>query len=627
MSVEFNVAPAIRRVHQVQVRWKVYSLYKDRIAQGRFHLDLKAATAARKTISFTPSKWGWYTAIFTLVYKGKVISSTGCDLGFTPQYAGMPILKKGQSPGGWFDPLRQMFCGLPCLRQGMGPDLKGVGKKLALDKKYGVSVFAQFTSPQDCAPACVRAAVTKFKNQVKVWEVMNEPNFSMNPAQYVALIKKLYPLIKSIDPQAQVMGPAVCGIQLPWYKQFLALGGGKFINILSLHDYEGNTSIGPAHWRYKFAALHKLMNRYGCGNLPIWQTERDIGGVRAGLFWGGTQAVRLTLHTDLLRTLGVPDAHDQFYYLNNSGYGAVPSYVWSNHGPFPAALAMRTRQAMIVGRKYLGAINFGPSGKRIFMGLRYGGQDGQTIILRNLGSMNLPLNIRVVGHGPVTVVDSFGNRHTVSVRNGLVRLMISAMPVYLRLHARQRATFPTFNFGSNEAVGAKFTYSAKNNGLFSTLTGGVFGSEYPGDPTAGKFFVGSLATAPQFFTITMTKTRTINRVLLYSMHADNPYCALLDYNLQYQHGGKWITLEKVRTACPRSTPVHTGATVVDGWYMDQNFFVNHFKPVRAQRLRLVILKTTWGFMPDKTAVQVTHFVANRPHLMLRQVEIYGPPRH
>ena len=535
-------------------------------------------------------------------------------------------MKSGQSPGGWSDPLRQMFCGLPCIRQGLGPNLKGIGKALALDEKYGAMVFGQFTSLQDCTPSCVRAAVTKFKAQVHVWEVMNEPNFSMSPAQYVALIKKIYPIIKGIDPQAKVMGPAVCGIQLPWYKQFLALGGGKYINILSLHDYEGNTSIGPAHWRWKFAVLHQLMTQYGCGKLPIWQTERDIGGVRNGLFWGGTQAVRLTLHTDLLRTLGVPNDHDQFYYLNNSGYGAVPSYIWSNHGPFPAALAMRTRQAMIIGRRYRGAINFGPSGERIFLGLRYTGRHGQTIILRNLGSINLPLNIKVSGGGPVTVVDSFGNRQAVQVRRGRARLWISSMPVYLRLHAGQRATFPVLNFGANDAVGAKFTYSAKNNGLFSTLTGGVFGSEYPGDPTNGKFFVGSLATAPQFLTITLTKTCTINRVLLYSMHADNPYCALLDYNLQYQHGRKWITLEKVRTPCPRSTSVHTGATDVDGWYMDQNFFVNHFKAIRARRLRLVILKTTWGFMPDKHAVQVTHFLANHPHLMLRQVEIDGPQR-
>ena len=623
--VDLHIRPATRRVHQVAVQWAVYNLYKRRIGHGVFTFDLHNQKAAVHSISFTPPQWGWYTAVFSLSHQGRPLSSTGCDIGFTPAYKGMPILKKGQSPGGWFDPLRQVFCGLPLMRFGIGPDMKGLSKKLALAAKDKAKVFGQFTNVRDCTPACVRAAVAKLKNQVNVWEIMNEPNFSMNPVQYVALIKKLYPLIKSIDPQARVMGPAVCGIQLPWYRQFLALGGGRYINILSLHDYEGNTSIGPAHWRYKFAALHKMMRQYGVGNLPIWQTERDIGGVRGGLFWGGTQAVRITLHEDLLTTLGVPSDHDMLYYLNNSGYGAVPSYVWSNHGPFPAAMATRTRQAMIQGRKYTGSIDFGPSGRRLLLGLRYHGKHGQTIILRNLGATTaIPVKVRIAGAGPVTVVDAFGNRQTIAVHHGLVILRTSTMPIYLRLHKHQKANFPRFDFGANDAAGAKLAYSAKNNGLFSTLTNGVFGSIYPGDPTTGKFFTGSLPSIPQTFSITLTQPRTINRVLVYSVHADNPYCALLDYNLQYRHDHHWITIKKMRTPCPRSTPVHTGATKVDGWYLDQNFSMSHFSPITAQRLRLVILRTTWGFMPDKTAAQITHFVPNHPHLMLRQIDIYGP---
>ena len=70
-TADFNVAAAIRRVHNVLVRWKVYNLYKKRIAHGRFSLDLKAGAAARQPISFNPPKWGWYTVILLCCIKAR----------------------------------------------------------------------------------------------------------------------------------------------------------------------------------------------------------------------------------------------------------------------------------------------------------------------------------------------------------------------------------------------------------------------------------------------------------------------------------------------------------------------------------------------------------------------------
>jgi hypothetical protein len=61
------------------------------------------------------------------------------------------------------------------------------------------------------------------------------------------------------------------------------------------------------------------MAQYGDANKPIWQTERAITGVRGGLFLGLSQAVRATLHRDLMETLGVPSEHNSLYYLNQSG--------------------------------------------------------------------------------------------------------------------------------------------------------------------------------------------------------------------------------------------------------------------------------------------------------------------
>jgi hypothetical protein len=114
-------------------------------------------------------------------------------------------------------------------------------------------------------------------------------------------------------------------------------------------------------------------------------------------------------------------------------------------------------------------------------------------------------------------------------------------------------------------------------------------------------------------------------MLVFSVRADNPYCALLDYDLQYLDGKRWKTIEEVRTPLPASDLVNTPQCRATTWYLDENFFVHRFRPVTTDRLRLVVRRTTHGFMTDELAVKAAGWSANSPHLMLREIEIYGPP--
>jgi hypothetical protein len=137
--------------------------------------------------------------------------------------------------------------------------------------------------------------------------------------------------------------------------------------------------------------------------------------VRGGNFMGTSQAVRTTLQRDVLESLGVAPEHNSLYYLNQGGYSEVPSYLWSTAGPHPAALALRTRHAMTkaLERSYAGTLDFGADGNKIFLGLRYNGGDGSTVMLRNLGTVDQWLKIGVSGGTSLQVVDSFGNTQNV----------------------------------------------------------------------------------------------------------------------------------------------------------------------------------------------------------------------
>ena len=624
--LDFVVKPANRLVRGVHVESQVDDMYKTEAGHGAFDLNLLDAVEGRQAFTFTPPGYGWYTVSCTLSHGGETLQTIGAHFGVTPHYPGMPDLAAGESKGGWEDAPRQAFVGLPLMRLHPAKGLDQLDADITSADKYGVSYFCQFSDKKDCTPENVSAVVTRFKGRVKVWEIMNEPNFSMKPEDYVAMLKTLYPIIKAIDPQAQVMGPDVCGIQLPWYEAFYKLGGKDVTDILSIHDYEGHESIDPNHWEWKIGALRALMAQYGDGNKPLWQTERAITGVRGDNFLGPCQAVRTTLHRDLLERLGIPPEHNSLYYLNEGGYSSVPSYLWSSSGPHPAALALRTRYAMTLGRKYTGNLDFGTTGNKLFWGLRYEGADGTTIVLRNLGTADWQVEFGVQGGASLQVIDAFGNARTVPVNQGSAALTLSQMPSYARLAPGQQLMAPRIDFGPNLAGDATFTYSGKNNGNLASLNNGIMESFHAGNPHGGTgkpvFFAGDLDGTPQNLDIVFPTPRTISKMLVFGVRADNTFCALLDYDLQYADGDQWITIDKVRTAVPETNPAETAQCIADTWYLDNNFFVHNFKPVTTSKLRIVALRSTHGFVPDDRSRAWGNLMPEQ--LMLREIEIYGP---
>ena len=624
-EIDFVVRAGTRRVRRIAVSWHAYDTYKAEAASGTFGIDLEDRKEARRTVRFTPPRWGWYTLEFHVSARGKRLTGIGTHVGFTPRYAGLPALKEGESKGGWEDPARQAFAGLMLLRAHPRPgQLDKLEGLIEQCKKYGVTLLAQFTGKKEATPEFVRKAVTRFKGRIRYWEIVNEPNFSFKPAEYVALCRRLYGLIKEIDPSAKVLAPTVCGVQLPWYRAFYASGGAKLCDILSIHDYEGHESADPFHWRRKLGDLRKLMAAHGDADKPVWQTERGIPGVRADCFLGPTQAVRVLLQRNLLAALGIPSEHNLYYYLNQSGFGAYPAYLWSHIGPHPGALALRTRHAETAGRALKERLDFGPSGNKAFLGLRYVGTGGETIVLQNLGTPAAPLELAVTGAGALTVVDAFGNEQSVPVRGSKARVMIGPLPVYLRPAKGQTVTVPRIDFGRNLAPLATFSYSGKLKAPDTTvLSNGIFESPHAGYPTQYKYLEGEIAAFPQYLNITFPNPRAVNRLVVYSLRADNMQTALLDYDVQHHDGRRWVTCHEVRTPMPASSAAVTPQCKANTWYRDTNFFINAFPAVTASRFRLVIRRTTRGLLPDTEAERITGKDFG-PRLHLREIEIYGP---
>ena len=224
------------------------------------------------------------------------------------------------------------------------------------------------------------------------------------------------------------------------------------------------------------------MAKYNDAHKEVWQTERAIEGVRGGFVYGGIQAVRCLVQRNLLETFGIPSAHNNHYYLNQGGYSAVPSYLWESAGPHPAALALRTRAALTKGTQYAGEIDFGVTGNKMLLGLRFEFAAGSVVSVENFGTADMAYEAEVKGAEAVEIVDSFGNVTSRPVTNGKLALAIPQLPIYLRLKPGQTISFPQLDPGRNIAPAAQITYSAKSDSDIHILQNGVLETHQSGNP-------------------------------------------------------------------------------------------------------------------------------------------------
>ena len=632
VPMEVTISAANRFVDSVNGKWRVFDAVKNEIAHGEFALPLKNGEEAKSAFSFTPPRFGAFFVQVAMTSPQGAMGAVGEHVGVTPRWPKMPELGDAKT-GGWNDAQRQLWTGLPNMR------LHPAGKPDQLDKDLkaatdaGATVIVQLIDNLKKFNADeTRALLERFKGRIRFLEVCNEPNFSGGIEDYFKVHKQVYEIAKAIDPAVQVMGPATVNIDLNWLRKLYELGFKDLTDVVSLHDYEGHESVSPEHWQWKFGEARKLMSAQGDPAKAIWQTERAMAGVRGDNFMGLAQAIRTTMHRDLLETLGIPTEHNNHYYLNQGGYSSVPTYVWSNNGPHPAALALRTRHAVTtaVGRRFAGQLDFGPSGRDLLLGVRYAGDDGETVSLRNLGTREMPLDFEVRGATSLDLVDAWGNASPAPVQNGKARLTLAQLPLYVRLPRGAELVAPKLNFGRNVAALAQFSYSTTSGKSdFALLNNGVVETYHAGNPNGdtngAKIWTGDLpgdvASTPQTLEMRFEAPQTLETVVIRGVRADNAFCALLAYDLQWQDGETWKTIESVKRPMPPSEEARTADASRAIWMDDTNFFVHRFKPVTTSRLRLVVHDVTHGFVPDAVSRAWGNAIPQK--LMLREVELYA----
>lgn len=148
------------------------------------------------------------------------------------------------------------------------PELYGAGAPPPTSSNQAMKAWLAF----------VKALVERYHDQIKYWEIWNEPNHSgywrpkPDAKAYGRLLKETAKLIKQIDPGAVIIGGATAGIatgiDIQFIEGFLSMDTAQLIDIISFHRY----SEYPETRIYEVVELWDLMNTYN-PKLKLWQGE------------------------------------------------------------------------------------------------------------------------------------------------------------------------------------------------------------------------------------------------------------------------------------------------------------------------------------------------------------------
>ena len=125
----------------------------------------------------------------------------------------------------------------------------------------------------------VRRTVIRYKDQLRYWEVWNEPDGAgfwyqnPNPEQYAMVLKATYAEIKKIDPDLTVLISGFSGIPFEFIEGVYKAGCAEYFDIMAVHPYRYPNTPESSYYMDDLDKLRKLMAKYGDEQKKVWITE------------------------------------------------------------------------------------------------------------------------------------------------------------------------------------------------------------------------------------------------------------------------------------------------------------------------------------------------------------------
>jgi len=495
--------------------------------------------------------------------------------------------------------------------------------------------------------AGVRKIVEHFKNVVRYYEPRNEPNYGGSGKDFAEKeMKPFYETIKDVDKNLKVMGPGTVAINpslLPFIEDFLKAGGGDSIDAFSMHVYNGfNGDLVMG--RKSMDNLLALLKKYGAEKKELWQTEQGYFAAMYGAYQPRHQGRWTMLEMMIFDQYGLPREHNHLWYDKSHGFWDFPTWWENDDGGFnPALPLMRVLAEEQYGTTFARAFDFGEPGNRLYIGSLFESPDQSKRVaaFMSAGSPDGKVRLKVAGGDKLHVVSAVGVEEDLPVRHSRAVLPVPELPVYVELSKGQTIEVLPTDWGRNlardmgvSAVAANPPAPLKNpndaneritaqRNVVSKLINGEQENWYYAQRPGEGPWMDNATTFPTWVEIRLPAQVTVARVIVYAAPPWQSQGTLLDYELQYERNGQWVTIEHVkestRTLCVFTPPTHT---TVDSFFSDRWIFQHQFPPVTTQKIRLLAHDCTWGGGATKEETEAGGQTG--PHqVTLREVEIYG----
>lgn len=124
----------------------------------------------------------------------------------------------------------------------------------------------------------VRTVGKRYAGRIRYWELWNEADFADFYKGKVETLVEMARIareeLKAIDPQNQILSPSLTVHQgVAWLDRFLALGGGRSVDVIAFHWYYDRH---PEQIASSIQNVRRVMRKHKVDDKPLWNTEGSL---------------------------------------------------------------------------------------------------------------------------------------------------------------------------------------------------------------------------------------------------------------------------------------------------------------------------------------------------------------
>jgi hypothetical protein len=198
----------------------------------------------------------------------------------------------------------------------------------------------------------VRTVARRYAGRIRYWELWNEADYAAfykgSVETMVAMARIAHEELRAADPQARILSPGLTvGQGVQWLDRFLALGGGRYVDIIAFHWYYDASPEGLAG---SIDNVRRVMRKHGVGDKPLWNTE-------GGLICNPKKQ-------DCKPTMTLTDAQRRSANLRamltmwTRGVSNFDYYFWEGRSPHEALVERDFRTPTLTGEAYARAVSW-----------------------------------------------------------------------------------------------------------------------------------------------------------------------------------------------------------------------------------------------------------------------------